>query len=149
MADVATGETWSARLTHSIGEQIRRHRLEQHMTVQSLADRCAESGLPMGRVAITKLERGMREGVSVAELVVLASVLDVAPGDLLVPVERDGTVEMLPGDFVPARDAAEWFATGRAGLRDIPTIGELRHKVAELARLTGPSARGEWPDAYT
>jgi len=103
------------------------------MTVQALADECAKLGLPLGRVTITKLEGGKREAVSIAEMIVLARALSVAPADLLIRPGTPGTVEMLPGDFWPAADAARWLATGT----DAATIGTLRCKVAELSGLLG------------
>jgi transcriptional regulator with XRE-family HTH domain len=72
----------------------------------SLADRCAELGVPIGRVAITKLENGIREKVSVAELFILAAALEVPPALLIFPVGREKAVEALPG-----RQLNPWHAT--------------------------------------
>lgn len=83
------------------------------MTVQALADRCEELGLPLGRVTITKLERGMRQAVTPGELMVLAVALRVSPVELLYDVKQpDKTTEILPGAGVSTASAALWF-TGR------------------------------------
>ena len=51
-----------------------------------LAERTAELGYPITRVAISKIERNSREGkLDVAELLVLAEALGIAPVLLLAP----------------------------------------------------------------
>jgi len=124
--------TWPVRVSRAVGTEVRRHRTEQKLTVQALADACAQLGLPLGRVTITKLEGGSREGISVPELITLAAALGVAPADLLIPA-GDGTVpvELLPGSFWPPDEAARWFGSGL----DTATLGIIRSKVAELSRL--------------
>ncbi|WP_268959427.1 helix-turn-helix domain-containing protein [Nonomuraea antri] len=79
------------------------------MTAQALADRCGELGLPMDRSVIAKLEKGLRQSITIPELIVLAKALDVAPVRLLFPLEEQGKVEILPGREVPTWRAAEWF----------------------------------------
>jgi transcriptional regulator with XRE-family HTH domain len=103
---------WSIRLAADIGANVAYHRSAssgargRRMTVQALADRCAELGLPLGRVALTKLENGVREKVSVAELLVLAAALEVPPALLIFPVGREKAIEALP-----ARQLDPWHAT--------------------------------------
>ena len=105
-------EGWATRLAADIGRSVAYHRSGdpgaqgRRMSAQALADRCAELGLPIARVAITKLENGIREKVSVAELLVLAAALDVPPALLIFPVGREKTVEALP-----ARPLDPWHAT--------------------------------------
>jgi transcriptional regulator with XRE-family HTH domain len=96
-------------MTAQIGERVARTRSKRDMTVQALADRCAEMGLPIGRVTITKLERGMRQAVTPAEVMVLAAALDVAPVELLFPVGVDERIEILPGQLVDSLAAVRWF----------------------------------------
>ena len=84
-------QDWSIRLAAEIGRNVAYHRgvcsgaKGRGMTVQALADRCTELGLPIGRVALTKLENGAREKVSVAEIFVLAAALEVPPVLLIFP----------------------------------------------------------------
>jgi transcriptional regulator with XRE-family HTH domain len=105
-------EGWAIRLAADIGRSVAYHRggepgaQGRRMSAQALADRCAELGLPIGRVAITKLENGIREKVSVAELLVLAAALEVPPVLLIFPVGREKAVEVLP-----ARPLDPWHAT--------------------------------------
>ena len=60
-------EGWAIRLAADIGRSVAYHRSGEpgaqgrRMSAQALASRCAELGLPIGRVAITKLENGIRE----------------------------------------------------------------------------------------
>lgn len=105
-------EGWAIRLAADIGRSVAYHRSGEpgaqgrRMSAQALADRCAELGLPIGRVAITKLENGIREKVSIAELLVLAAALEVPPVLLIFPVGREKAVEVLP-----ARPLDPWHAT--------------------------------------
>lgn len=80
------------------------------MTVQALADRCAENGVPLDRTVITKLEKGRRQHVAVPELLVLARSLEISPLMLIFPVGTAGAIEALPGHAVPPFDAAQWFS---------------------------------------
>lgn len=79
------------------------------MSAQQLADRCAELGLPIRRSVLANLESGRRETLSVAELLVLAKALEVAPILLLFPLGYQETIEVVPGEEVPVPDAAMWF----------------------------------------
>src|ERR1035438_6536333 len=114
-------------MTAGIGERVARFRKRaadangKQMTVQALADRCAELGLPLGRLTITKLERGNRQAVTPAEVMVLALALEVPPVELIFPVGQSEDVEILPGRKVPPLDGLRWFS------------GELALDVTEAA----------------
>ena len=79
------------------------------MTVRTVADRCAELGLPLGRVTITKLEGGKRQAITPAELAVLAAALGAAPADLLYPIGHEDEIEVLPDLFMDSEHALQWF----------------------------------------
>lgn len=79
------------------------------MTAQALADRCAELGLPLDRAVIAKLEKGLRQSLTVAELLVLAKALGVPPIQLVFAVGHDDVTEVLPGQAVDTWEAAKWF----------------------------------------
>ena len=121
-------------MTAGIGERVARFRKRaadangKQMTVQALADRCAELGLPLGRLTITKLERGNRQAVTPAEVMVLAVALEVPPVELIFPVGQSEDVEILPGRKVPPLDGLRWFS------------GELALDVTEAA-LTARAPR--------
>jgi transcriptional regulator with XRE-family HTH domain len=101
---------WPIKMTARIGERVARLRAEREMTVQALADRCAELGVSLGRVTLTKLEGGKRQAITPAELVVLAAALDAAPIELLYPIGYEEHVEVLPGRMVDPLAAVRWFA---------------------------------------
>ncbi|MFB9628371.1 helix-turn-helix domain-containing protein [Nonomuraea helvata] len=101
-------------MTRQVGAQVARLRARpgpdgRRTTAQALADRCGELGLPMDRSVIAKLEKGLRQSITIAELIVLAKALDVAPVRLLFPLEEQEKVEILPGMEVAVWRAAEWF----------------------------------------
>jgi transcriptional regulator with XRE-family HTH domain len=100
---------WSIRVTAGIGQRIAAHRKRHKMTVQAVADRCANLGLPIGRVTITKLEGGRREAITPAELAVIAIALDAAPMDLLYPVGYEEDIEVAPGMRLDPHHALRWF----------------------------------------
>lgn len=79
------------------------------MSAQRLSDRCAELGLRIERSVLSNLEGGRRTTLTVAELLVLAAALSVAPVLLVFPVGRAEDGEMLPGLTVPTWSAAQWF----------------------------------------
>lgn len=84
-------------------------------SVQGLADRCTELGMPLDRSVIAKLEKGLRQTVTVGEILVLARALRVPPLLLVFPIGQQETMEVLPGMAVDVWDAAKWF-TGEAPL---------------------------------
>jgi transcriptional regulator with XRE-family HTH domain len=79
------------------------------LTVQALADRCSRLGLPLGRVTIAKLETGLRQTITPAEVLVLAAALEVSPVELLLPIGREPDAEMLPGHRIGTWEALQWF----------------------------------------
>ena len=103
-------------MTAQIGERVkwfRDRKIDPNgrpMTLQALADRCEELGLPLGRVTLTKLEGGNRQAITPAEVMVLAAALEVAPIELLFPVGSGEQVEMLPGRMMSARAVMHWFS---------------------------------------
>ncbi len=95
------------------------------MTVQALADRCAELGLPLARLTITKLESGRRQAVTPAEVMVLAVALEVSPIELILPVGLSENAEVLPGIKIRSMDAVHWFA-GKLKLESRNGVTTLR-----------------------
>lgn len=80
------------------------------LTVQGLADRCTDLGLQLDRSVIAKLEKGLRQTITIGEILVLARALDVPPVLLVFPIGHDAEVEVLPDQVVSTWDAAKWFA---------------------------------------
>lgn len=79
------------------------------MTAQALAGRTAELGHPLDRSVIAKLEKGLRQTLTVADLLVLARALDVPPVTLLFPLNQ-AEVELLPGEDRAMWSSLLWFA---------------------------------------
>jgi hypothetical protein len=79
------------------------------MSAQQLADRTAELGMPIPRSVLANLESGRRDTVTVAEVLILAAALNVAPLELIFPVGYAGEVEMVPGRPSDPVTAMRWF----------------------------------------
>jgi hypothetical protein len=108
-------QEWPIRFAVEIGRRVEHFRKKANdgkgVTVQAVADRCKEIGLPLDRSVIAKLEKGLRQSVSVAEVLVLAEALRVPPVSLIFPVNEPGAdVEVLPGRHVDAWSAAKWLS---------------------------------------
>lgn len=125
-------KAWELDLAARFGEAVQKRRSALHLTAQQLAQRTADLGYPVTRVAISKIEGNKRAGkVDVAELIVLAKALELPPILLLYPGFPEGydvtidesygpgesfsisfpaDVQTLPGQRESSRDAALWFA---------------------------------------
>jgi transcriptional regulator with XRE-family HTH domain len=99
---------WEQRLTRTIASEVRRIRLARKLSAQKLADRCARLGFPVPRSVIANLENGYRDSVSVAELLILAFALDIAPVLLTAPLGHQPRTEILPGRELLTWDAVLW-----------------------------------------
>jgi len=130
---VTQPDGWTADLARVIAGEVRHYRQQQGLSAQQLADRCAELGQPIQRSVLANLESGRRPTVTVAELLVLAAALSVAPVLLVFPVGRERESVFLPGKSVATWPAAQWF--GGHGdfpapdLRPEDSGPELRRKV--------------------
>ncbi len=100
-------------MSADVGQRVARCRIKAEMTVQALADRCKDLGLPLDRTVITKLEKGRRQSVTVPELLVLARALRVSPLALIFPVGQADTIEVLPSTPMAPFQAAQWFSGER------------------------------------
>jgi hypothetical protein len=108
---VTQNDDWPADMARLVAREVRRYREMQRprMSVQRLADRTAELGMLIPRSVLANLESGRRETVSVAEVLVLAAALNVAPIDLICPVGFDKQTEMLPDRTMEPLSAMRWF----------------------------------------
>jgi transcriptional regulator with XRE-family HTH domain len=120
---------WQPRITRIIAREVRRHRDRRKMSQQQLADRTAELGMPIPRPVLANFERGRRDSVSVAEVLVLAAALGVSPMELICPVGYDDEIELLPARKVDPLQASRWID------------GEL------VVDVTGPTADFRPPSA--
>lgn len=104
-----TQDSWAQGLTQVVAEQVRRYRQSAGLSTQKLSDRCAEIGYPIPRSVLANLETGRRPMVSLAELFVLGSALNVSPVLLMLPIGQAPDVEVLPGLRLPVDEALEWL----------------------------------------
>jgi transcriptional regulator with XRE-family HTH domain len=104
-------KAWEMRVAGWVGEAVQRRRKALEWTGVQLAERTADLGYPITRVAISKIEGNSRAGkFDVAELLILAAALDIPPALLLAPSFPDGQVETRPGLSVDSRQAVKWIA---------------------------------------
>lgn len=107
---------WSKSVAKQVGHRVAyfreraRDERGRKLTVQALADRTRDLGLELKRPTIAKLENGLRESVSVAELSILAKALDVSPADLVFPIGQAADVEVLPDQHMDTWKAVLWFS---------------------------------------
>lgn len=120
-------QDWNALTTKRVGAAIAEARKRRGgMTAQSLADATVEAGYGIDRSVIAKIEKGLRQSVSVAEVVVIARALRVPPALLLYPVGRADEVEFLPGEVASPWAALRWFSgDGRIPLDNLSPQGEV------------------------
>lgn len=97
--------TWSDQLRAHIVSAIRATREERGLSASALAD---ATGGVITRDTIANLESGRKRVLDIAELIVLAKALDVAPVSLL--YARTNEVEQSPGVVTSGLDATLWFA---------------------------------------
>lgn len=102
-------DSWSARFTRSVAEEVQRHRKARGWSAQKLSNACADLGLDFPRSTLADLENGRRVQLGVTELLVLARALDIPPLLLLFPVGTEEEAEVLPGRARPVFRAAQWF----------------------------------------
>ncbi|KMO70094.1 helix-turn-helix protein [Mycolicibacterium chlorophenolicum] len=101
---------WQLDLAKRFGDAVKKCRTDRKLTAQQLADRTREVGYPVTRVAISKIESNSRAGkVDVAELLALATALNVPPVTLLFPHLPDGIVQYAPGIPATSEKGMEWF----------------------------------------
>jgi transcriptional regulator with XRE-family HTH domain len=113
-------------MTGVVGQQVARYRRQRGRSAQQVAQRCAELGFPsLSRAVITKLENGHRETISAAEVVVLATALEVAPLELIYPIGLEKEIEIIPGRNVSSLDAVQWFC-GQLELSAPEAVAALR-----------------------
>lgn len=96
---------WSDQLRAHVASAIRARREERGLSASALAD---GTGGVITRDTIANLESGRKRVLDIAELIVLAKALGVAPISLL--YARTNDVEQSPGVVMSGLDATLWFA---------------------------------------
>jgi hypothetical protein len=140
---------WATGVAQSVGRRVERFRQGgldgqgAKVSVQAIADRCSELGMPLDRAVLAKLEKGLRQTLTVGELMVLAEAVGVPPILLLFPLGDEETVEVLPGRQVPTWDAVKWFSGHGSVSEDwrqssVPTQLWEEHEMAVSNWLEAP-----------
>jgi transcriptional regulator with XRE-family HTH domain len=144
---VEHAKDWPKSVAKRVGKRVAYFRARatdergHKLTAQALANRCTDLGLPLGRPTIAKLEKGLRETITVGELQVLAKALSVSPADLVFPLGQAADVEVLPGEYVGTWDAVQWFSGSRMPHR--PADGEA--SLIHLYQLHDVILQEWWP----
>jgi transcriptional regulator with XRE-family HTH domain len=97
----------------SLSEQLRQRRHGRRWTYERLAGEMTTVGVPWDGAIARKVEKGERLA-SVAELVALAHVFGVGPGDLLTPALGHGYQVAPDGPVLDNATARAWLRYGQA-----------------------------------
>jgi transcriptional regulator with XRE-family HTH domain len=106
------GTEWAQGLHQRIAKAIQDARAGG-VSAQQLADETKRLGYPISRSQIANYESGRKQGLDVAELIVIAAALRTPPVTLLFGGHPDEIVEMLPNDKQPTVKALAWFMGDR------------------------------------
>lgn len=125
-----------------IGENVRRLRRKRGYDLRTLSAELAEAGHPISLGQLSKLELGQRR-VDVDDLVALAVVLNVTPGQLLMPEPtwaEDDVVALTPHRHVTWMRAWQWMC-GDLWLDDAqrPASDDEEYAWYEAARPHDPT----------
>ncbi|AXI76949.1 helix-turn-helix domain-containing protein [Peterkaempfera bronchialis] len=116
---------WVQDLTRRVGTQVAAHRKRLGWTGAELVSACERLGYTkLSASAVSKIETGGRDGLTLAELLVLAEALDVPPVSLVFPLSG-GDVHKSPIKAVTPWEAASWF-TGEEPLKEPAPEGTPR-----------------------
>lgn len=95
--------------TQVVAQRVKELRTRRGLTAEQLAARLVEQGVSWQRGTVAKLETGRRENITVAELLALAVVLDVAPVHLLVPPDSDTPYRVSDTQTATPQSARGWI----------------------------------------
>lgn len=128
-----------ANLSASVvaGRRIREARQRRGWTAEELAERCAGAGAPqISATVITNVETSRRSTrkVSLEELLILASVLEVTPLQLMLPLGPGERLEVLPGTGLDALEAVRWIAGDTPGHLVAWTLSALPESTGNIVR---------------
>lgn len=127
-----TQMSWGWNLHRRIAGAIEEARHLRNMSVQQLSDQTAQLGYPISRSVLTNYENGRKQSLDIAELLVLARVLEVPPLALLFPPPSSASVEVLPDVTATTLEAVSWFCADRNQHR--PRI-EAQAAIAQLESI--------------
>lgn len=96
--------------TQEVARRVKELRGKRRLTGAQLAERMTEAGIRCDRSIVANLEGGRRHTVSVAELLALALVLNVAPVHLLVdPDDGEAGYQVTPAVTAGRASVRAWI----------------------------------------
>lgn len=98
--------------TATVARRVREVRKRRGLTAEQLAARLVGQGIHWDRYTVTKLENGKRQNVTIAELLALSVVLEVAPVHLLVPPDPSPSWGLPAGERRELNDEGPYQLTG-------------------------------------
>jgi transcriptional regulator with XRE-family HTH domain len=97
--------------TQVVARSVREVRDRRGWSAQQLADACKAAGAQsvLDRSALASIENGRRQRIGVDQLLALAFALDVSPLRLLLPLDDDELIQVVPSTTVTAAEARRWI----------------------------------------
>lgn len=131
---------WAQSLAKNFGDAVSFYRRRLGLSAVQLSARTREIGYPITRGAIAKIEGNHRNAkMDVAEVLTLATALEVAPVDLIFPLYPSFGTRATPRFTVSAAEAAAWLSAspdyqpfGRAHSPRAEHSQALREKVKRV-----------------
>lgn len=112
LSNIRPMSDWQKGMTATVGVNVKRLRGDRsHLWLQNETEKL---GFRVSRSGISELETGKRSSISVAEWLILARALEVAPVVLLMPDYPDGETQYLPGHHAHGYEVADWITGQRA-----------------------------------
>lgn len=102
---------WASERAEEFGTAVNFWRKRLQLTMVELSSRTKEIGYPITRATIAKIETNQRNSkVDFAEVVTLASALEVSPHDLVYFGQPSKTIRATPRAEMRVDTAVEWFS---------------------------------------
>lgn len=143
---VTTSRPWAQQLTTIVGKRVKHYRQNRRtgrLSAAKLSDQTEALGHRIEASVIQNMETGRRSNVTLAELIVLASALNVTPAQLVVPLDGTDDYPLQPNRSVEPWAFYKWFTAAHLGTLPGPESPDYvlaldayrRHDLA-LARYT-------------
>lgn len=122
---------WANDLHSRIADAVKARRKEIGISAEQLSDKCARLGYPISRSTLANYESGRKRRLDIADLLIIATALDISPLELLFPGDLAAEVEILPGETTTTLGAISSFSGDPKSLTDIQIqLDELTRALA-------------------
>jgi hypothetical protein len=109
MSKNENAESWEHSLAIRVGERIKHYRAMSGLSAQKLSDRTVQLGHEVKRATIAGMENRTRTTIPLADVLVLARALAIAPVLLIFPFESASPIQALPTETVDVWAAYDWM----------------------------------------